>query len=372
MKFLIVTHTAHVQKEDKYYAYAPYVKEMNIWLKQVDELIIVAPLETDKEPTAIDAPYTFDGKISFIRLRAFNFKSMSAGLGSLVVIPFNMVLIVRGMIHADHIHLRCPGNVGLLGAFSQMLFPKKNKTAKYAGNWSNYPHQPLSYVWQKKILSSAFLTRNIRVLIYGQWPEITKNLKPFFTATYSQNEIEPLRIRKLDGPIEFLFVGTLTKNKNPILAALLVQLFLRNKAATLRFIGDGPELESLKNVVNEADLGRTITFHNFVNAENLKLIYQQAHFCVLLSDSEGWPKAIAEAMFWGCIPVASPVSCVPWMLANGNRGVLVNRNDLEGACKSLLELVNNPSRFHNTSEKASQWSKQYTMERFESEIRSFI
>ena len=39
------------------------------------------------------------------------------------------------MQDADHIHLRCPGNIGLLGCFSSNFISKKIKTAKYAGNW---------------------------------------------------------------------------------------------------------------------------------------------------------------------------------------------------------------------------------------------
>jgi hypothetical protein len=31
-------------------------------------------------------------------------------------------------------------------------------------------------------------------------------------------------------------------------------------------------------------------------------------------------KAIAEGMFWGCIPVGTAVSCVPFMLDEGKRG----------------------------------------------------
>ena len=38
---------------------------------------------------------------------------------------------------------------------------------------------------------------------------------------------------------------------------------------------------------------------------------------MLPSKSEGWPKAIAEGMFWGAIPVATRVSCLEYMLDKG-------------------------------------------------------
>ncbi|MGG7033595.1 MAG: hypothetical protein ACI7YS_00170 [Flavobacterium sp.] len=56
MKFAIITHVNHIQNESQYFGYSPYVREMNIWLKYVDEVIVVAPLE-NKKPTAIDSFY---------------------------------------------------------------------------------------------------------------------------------------------------------------------------------------------------------------------------------------------------------------------------------------------------------------------------
>ena len=44
MRFVVVTHVDHVFQDNHYYAYGPYVREMNIWFKQVDEVIIIAPL----------------------------------------------------------------------------------------------------------------------------------------------------------------------------------------------------------------------------------------------------------------------------------------------------------------------------------------
>ena len=44
MKFLIISHALHKTKDDVIFSYAPYVREMNIWLKYVDAVEVVAPL----------------------------------------------------------------------------------------------------------------------------------------------------------------------------------------------------------------------------------------------------------------------------------------------------------------------------------------
>ena len=44
MRFLIISHVLHKKRDYKFYGYAPYVREMNLWLKYVDEVEVVAPL----------------------------------------------------------------------------------------------------------------------------------------------------------------------------------------------------------------------------------------------------------------------------------------------------------------------------------------
>jgi len=59
MNFLIISHVKHKQHQNAYFGYAPYVREMNIWLKHIDKLTVVAPLKQER-PTAIDIDYKHD------------------------------------------------------------------------------------------------------------------------------------------------------------------------------------------------------------------------------------------------------------------------------------------------------------------------
>ena len=57
MSFCIITHVSHGYHNKAYFAYSPYVREMNIWSKYVGKIILVAPLNLD-EKTAIDLHYS--------------------------------------------------------------------------------------------------------------------------------------------------------------------------------------------------------------------------------------------------------------------------------------------------------------------------
>ena len=370
MTFVIITHVPHIFEQQKYYAYAPYVREMNIWLKHVDEVIIVAPVHNSTR-SAIDSSYVTP-KIDFREVSVFNSHGLSGVLKTVLKIPFVLWQIFKAMNQADHIHLRCPGNIGLLGCLVQILFPSKPKTAKYAGNWDPKSKQPWSYRLQKWILSTSFLTRNMQVLVYGEWEGSTKNIKPFFTATYSEADKVPLKKLDLKRTIHFLFVGILAKGKNPLYAVrLVVQLYQKGYDVVLRIYGEGVQRGLLESYILKHKLEGIIVLEGNQNQEIIKKAYQNSHFVVLPSESEGWPKAIAEGMFWGCVPVATAVSCVPFMLDNGNRGILLEMN-LENDIRQLEAVLDDESCFQMMSKKGSDWSRTYTLDVFENEIEKLL
>ena len=205
--------------------YGPYQKEMKIWARHVGHVQFCCPIWKDDRKLLVD-------EISFpvlrtIELKEFDIKSVTKIPQAFYYSLLNFWIIVRAMKTADHIHLRCPGNIGLLASIAQIFHPNKKKTAKYAGNWDPKAKQPWSYRMQRKILSNTFLTKNMQVLVYGEWPDQTKNIKSFFTATYSQSEIQNSRFSTQDSTfqeaIKFLFVGTLSPGKQPLYVIQLVE-----------------------------------------------------------------------------------------------------------------------------------------------------
>lgn len=370
MKLAIITHVSHGCQNGEYFAYSPYVREMNIWSKYVDKLIIVAPLQ-DKKATAIDLNYAHEN-IDFRKVPSFNFLSIKAVLTTLLFLPKISFEIYKAMKHADHIHLRCPGNMGLLGCIVQMLFPSKPKTAKYAGNWDLKSKQPLSYRLQKWILSNTFLTRNMQVLVYGEWENSTKNIKPFFTASYFEKDKTEVKPRTFNGQLSFVFVGMLSNGKQPLYAVQLVQeLYKMKYDVVLSIFGEGAERANLENYIKENSLENVVSLKGNQNQETIKKAYIENHFVVLPSLSEGWPKVVAEGMFWGCLPIASQVSCVPNMLDNGNRGLLLDF-ELEKDVYAMELLLKNYSLYQEKVNNAMLWSRQYTLDFFEVEIKKLL
>ena len=370
MKLLIVSNAPVIFKNQKSFAYSPYVRELNIWRKYTTGIFFCCPVWKDENGLLIEE-IPFEIKKHF-KLIDFNLKSISSIIRGFFCSMFNMSIIFKAMSQSDHIHLRCPGNIGLLGCFVQILFPNKIKSAKYAGNWDPKSKQPWTYKLQKWILNNTFITRNMTVLVYGEWENQSRNIKPFFTATYSETEKKVIEKRDFSSVIEFIFVGSLVSGKNPMHAVKLIQgLIAKGKNAVLNFYGEGKERTALEDYIKVNQLEAFVFLHGNQNKEVLKKAYQKSHFVVLPSKSEGWPKAIAEGMFWGCIPIATKVSCIPYMLDEGNRGILLEM-DLENDIIQLENLILDSNQCQNKVKLASDWSQQYTTDRFEEEIKKLL
>jgi len=368
MKFLVVTNAPTLKKYGKYVAYAPYVNEMDIWFENVKEIGIISPA-TYPEPVYVKA---FDRQdIKFFKLPFLKLSNPFEILRFLLFIPLLKIKIIRSFIWADHIHLRSPGNIGLIASMLQIFFPKKPKTVKYAGNWDLNSKQPWSYRLQKWILSNTFLSSNIKVLVYGDWPEQSKNIVPFFTASFSETE-KGLQHKDFTSPFKFIYVGSLSAGKRPLFAIKLIEVLMgKGIPVKLEIYGSGVLKNELQEYIATKNLDPFVRLMGNCKLEELKEVYKASHFLILASQSEGWPKAVAEAMFFGCIPIVTSVSCVPWMVDYGKRGILIDEN-VTSATEKIQQEIRNPENLKEISIAAQTWSQEYTLEKFEEGIKRIL
>ncbi|UJH92494.1 hypothetical protein LZ575_08405 [Antarcticibacterium sp. 1MA-6-2] len=132
MRFAIFTHVLHTVEAGCYTAYSPYVREMNLWLRHVDEVEIVAPAPQPPKGEFIAKKTYRHSNIAFTQIPDFDLLNFRSTLKAFFKIPVIIFRITGAMNRADHLHLRCPGNIGLLACICQIFFPKKTKSAKYA------------------------------------------------------------------------------------------------------------------------------------------------------------------------------------------------------------------------------------------------
>ncbi|MFN5025075.1 MAG: glycosyltransferase, partial [Bacteroidota bacterium] len=160
-------------------------------------------------------------------------------------------------------------------------------------------------------------------------------------------------------------------NKQPMMALKVFHSLMKtsNRSMEMHFYGEGPERVALTEYIHSNQLQNYAYLHGNVNSEQLKRAYMQSHFLLFFSKSEGWPNAVSEARWWGCVPVTRPVSCVRWMLNNGKAGVLIEAIEL---CVQQLTAILNQSPYLYTDMQRTgmEWSRTYTVEEFERSIKN--
>lgn len=368
----IFTLVVHKEKDGQYYGYAPYVSEMNMWASHFNKVIVIGPLSKSKDLEKIDFNYSHQN-LELVEVPVFSIKSFSAILKLIIALPSMILKMIKVMRTADYLHFRCPSNVSAVAAVVQIFFPNKPKSTKYAGNWDPKSKQPLGYRFQKWLLTNRFFTKNMKVLVYGDYPNQQKSVVPFISATYRDQERVPFKKRDFSGRLKFVFIGAMVVGKRPKLTVQIVRKLLNNGIdAELHMFGDGNLIKEIKALVNHNNLQDRIHVYGNRDKSDIKKCLLDAHFSILPSKSEGWPKAIAEGMFFGAIPISTKISCLPWILDYGKRGILIDV-DLNEACSVILNELDKGNDYLNTmSKKAQDWAQQYTLDRLEQEIKNIV
>ena len=92
-----------------------------------------------------------------------------------------------------------------------------------------------------------------------------------------------------------------------------------------------------------------------------------------ISASEGFPKVIAEAMSYGCVPVATALTGIKDLIKHKDTGWLLDEKDtLNNLNDSLKNLINNKELLSWISKNAIKDSSIFTYDKFNKVIENFI
>ncbi len=138
-------------------------------------------------------------------------------------------------------------------------------------------------------------------------------------------------------------VGRLSREKG-------VDLFIRAAAHVLvefprvRFlvIGEGPDRDKLELLIDELKIRESVQILGRRN--DMPAVYASLDMMVSASRQEGLPMAILEGMANRLPLVATAVGEVPTVVLNGQTGVLVAAESVEGIATGILELLQDPER----------------------------
>jgi glycosyltransferase involved in cell wall biosynthesis len=376
MKLGVATICSHVYYNKQWWSYEPYVLEMNVWSELFDELVMVAPLEQGPPPK-FWAPYRHSEKISVIPFRQDMGRGLEQATTSFTEVPRMLWALLKATRLTDAFHLRSPSSIALLASLVLPLL-RTRLCAKYAGQWCDYPGEPRSYRWQRALLRSSWW-RSL-VTVYGAWPDQPTHVVPLFTSVLNQPQLAKARRaaqqkaqrNSATTGLRLLYTGRLSAAKNvDITIEAIARLKERNLSVTCDIVGDGAERNALEQRVVELGLQDRVRFAGSVEFERVLDFYEQADVLVLASETEGWPKAIAEAMAFGLICIGSNRGLVPWMLSEG-RGLVVPPRDVAALSDTLAKIAVAPDSYLEMGQRAAAWSANYSLEGLREALRELL
>lgn len=261
----------------------------------------------------------------------------------IILTYFRLLIIVPYYINrADIIHTRGPSHPALVAIIYSLIgFKKKKFWHKYAGNWIR-KDDPFSYKINKYLLGKA---KRTKVTINGQWTDQPSHIVSFENPCLTEKErVDGQRVlqeKHFDGTFDFVFVGQLTENKGVgRIIEVFKQLKHESSIGILHVVGDSIDRNRYEKLAQDA--GINCRFYGFLSRRDVIEILSKSQVLLLPSDSEGFPKVVAEGANYGCIPVVSDVSCLSQYIDNQKNGYIIKNS--RGLKEIIIEIVGSDNR----------------------------
>jgi glycosyltransferase involved in cell wall biosynthesis len=212
------------------------------------------------------------------------------------------------------------------------------------------------------------------VTINGFWPNQPKHClsfeNPCLTLDQWNQGLKTTHSKNFSGNFNLVFIGRLDASKGMNLILEALEKISLTKVHQIHFIGDSNERSFFEE--KASFLKEKAVFHGFLATEKVHQILEDAHFILLPSQSEGFPKVIAEAACYGAISIVSNVGSIShyinetngfvWQV-NGNRGY-------ESVLKMALE--SNVEKLSQQSKNAVLIAKLFTFENYRIKLEKYI
>lgn len=184
--------------------------------------------------------------------------------------------------------------------------------------------------------------------------------KPIFleTTLFDDHLINGVDISSKELTASFLFLSRIEKAKG-IYQAIEAFSLSQIPGKKLYVAGTGSELEQAKKYVKENHIDG-IEFTGYVTGKEKSDLFKKCSTYILLSDSEGMPISLLEAMAFGLVVFTTPVGGIKDFFEEGVMGYTVNSNDKINISEKITALYNNKNKLRSIS----LYNHNYSVEHF--------
>jgi glycosyltransferase involved in cell wall biosynthesis len=139
--------------------------------------------------------------------------------------------------------------------------------------------------------------------------------------------VSPEAVVPKQGVLRLAYVGRLADEQKRVseVARAFCRVVGEVAGVTAVFYGDGPARKGVEGILAEEGAGSAVRLGGVIPSARIQEVLLECDVVVLLSDYEGLPIALMEAMACGCVPVCLRMrSGIPELVEDGVTGLLVD------------------------------------------------
>ena len=163
-------------------------------------------------------------------------------------------------------------------------------------------------------------------------------------------------------PPTIIYIGRFSPEKNA-LAVPQVLAGLVHLDWQCVMLGDGPQMDEVKALINEDHLEKRYTLPGWVEPGEVAAWMEKSDILLMPSLREAMPMAGLQALAMGLAIVASDIGSVPDLVKNGENGFLVKPGNLNGYAEVLKKLLDNKSLLENCRLRSREMVTQFDIRR---------
>lgn len=377
MKLVVISHKPCWPGSDSPSGYATdggFPIQIAALSELFDETVLVVPVQSSPAPTGIMSLIGHN-----LRIRPL---SAPAGTGVWRRLLFvfwllrNGLIILKQVLWADAVHTPIPGDIGTIGMLIAFV-ARKPLFVRHCGNWEN--QRTTAEKFWRWFMERFAGGRNVFLATGGAVEppsEKNTNIKWIFSTSLTQAEIfelAPSSRKEISGTPRLITVGRVERGKN---VHLLIESlsYLQNElpGCTLEVLGDGNEMGELKKLTNSLGLSNSVQFLGRVEHETVLQRLKSADFFCFPTNSEGFPKAVLEALACGLPVITTRVSVLPMLVETNQCGVALSGPSPKAIANAVYEIASKPHLYQSMSLRAVQTANQYSLETWQATIQTLL
>ena len=368
-RLAIISDTA-MYLEDSTYVFEPVLREVVSFASLFDSITWLGfgHLKLHTKNSKKDLP----ANVKLVSVKPSGGNTVMKKIGIIFHLTGYFIKIIPIIKNADVVHTRGPSMPALLAILISFVYPGKKYWHKYAGNWQ-VESSTLSYRFQRRILgliNTGYIVVSARN--NSDHPHILSWENPCLTEEELDHNrksgIQKTFLKKLT----FCFIGRLEEAKGfPFLIDLIGRLNEFDWFDKLHCVGEGLHTECYKQSVKEKNI--PAIFHGILDRQKLNNIYAESHFIILPSLSEGFPKVLAEAASFGCIPIVPPIpSVLDCFCEKKKNAVELHELNPDRIVDDLKNLNRDRDKLKILSDNAMNSANEFTYEKYKEKINNDI